>query len=137
MGKAPDCNMKLSSFIFAVLSVSIHSASAQKPSVPCILEHCPTLTAECPFEAGGNCLKALECANKCSALKDNKQVGCSYLCEMTYGYKSPKFQALMNCMHSNKCFAEYPADGTCLAKDSDAVQNITHLDQLQGDWWVI
>jgi len=37
----------------------------------------------------------------------------------------------------HQCLPTYPDDGDCLATDADAVQNITSLDQLEGDWWVV
>ena len=30
-----------------------------------------------------------------------------------------------------------PRDGICKGDDQDAVQNITSLQQVAGDWWVI
>merc|ERR1719217_1588254 len=56
---------------------------------------------------------------------------------MTSGQGSAEFLNLLTCMNSNSCIDHYPQDGLCLAKDSDAVQNLTSLSQIKGDWWVV
>ena len=32
---------------------------------------------------------------------------------------------------------KYEDDGICMAEDSDALQEITDISQVQGDWWVL
>ena len=32
---------------------------------------------------------------------------------------------------------KYEDDGFCMAEDSDALQEITDISQVQGDWWVL
>ena len=39
------------------------------------------------------------------------------------------------CRHG--CFPEVPPDGECLASAEDTVQEITAIEQVQGDWWVV
>eukprot|EP01065_Artemidia_motanka_P053034 TRINITY_DN973_c0_g1_i2.p2 TRINITY_DN973_c0_g1~~TRINITY_DN973_c0_g1_i2.p2 ORF type:complete len:330 (+),score=118.73 TRINITY_DN973_c0_g1_i2:59-991(+) len=124
----------------AALLVAGASAVAAQ-NISCMMEHCAKEVADCGV-AGDGCIKSLECMTKC--MKEEKEVGhnrapgCSYLCEMTTGYQSKSFTKLIECAgERNKCLPIYPDDGSCLATDADAVQNLTSLSQLEGDWWVI
>ena len=56
---------------------------------------------------------------------------------MTDGYENPYFINLIQCFVDNQCLEDYPRDGICKGTNSDAVQSITSLDQVSGDWWVI
>ena len=47
------------------------------------------------------------------------------------------FRHLMDCMIDNDCMPKYPTDGICLATDDQALQSITDIEQLKGDWWVL
>jgi len=120
-----------------VLCLFVQRSNAQ--DIKCTVEHCTPQFFECELEKGGVCKDALQCSRKCASGPDpdNKAPGCCYLCEMTYGKKSTKFTNLLNCMYKHKCMKEYPKDGTCLATDKDAVQNLTKLEQIKGDWWVL
>jgi len=87
-------------------------------------------------------MKALMCENGCNQLEKeepghNRAPGCAYLCEMTSGYQSHIFTDLMQCGKDHNCLPTYTNDGDCMATDADALQNVTSLDQLEGDWWVI
>ena len=47
------------------------------------------------------------------------------------------FTELLNCMAEHNCMAMYPDDGMCLATDDEALQSITDIAQVEGDWWVL
>lgn len=105
-------------------------------SVLCFFEKCPELTMKCGLDKG--CRAAMECTQKCGALADQKKApGCAYLCEMTAGYKQQIFEEFLLCANANACISSYPPDGTCLATDADAVQDIKTMEDVKGDWWVI
>lgn len=114
-----------------------------KVDVPCFIKHCSKEFLACGAKSltGEPCIKAMQCEIGCNKLESevghNRAPGCAYICEMTTGYKSPAFTDLMTCGKDNKCLPFYPDDGECLATDSDALQNITSLDQVAGDWWVV
>jgi len=116
---------------------------APKVDVKCFIEHCSWEFLTCGVKSitGETCIKAMNCEENCNKLEKeaghNRAPGCAYLCEMTYGYTSPAFQRLMQCGRDHKCLPFYPTDGECLATDADALQNVTSLDQVEGDWWVI
>lgn len=40
-------------------------------------------------------------------------------------------------MVENGCMTTYADDGACLATDDMALQNITDLEMVKGDWWVL
>ncbi len=40
-------------------------------------------------------------------------------------------------MVENGCMTNYADDGACLATDEAALQNITDLEMIKGDWWVL
>jgi len=113
------------------------------PNIPCIIEHCLKEVGRCVGSAlfGDACLKSLKCNLACTKADTdghNRAPGCAYLCEMTSGYLSADYTTMIECMgERNKCLPTYPDDGECLATDADAVQNITSLDQIEGDWWVV
>ena len=56
---------------------------------------------------------------------------------MTHGYENPQFIDLIKCFVDQKCLDDYPRDGICKGSDEEAVQTITSLDQVAGDWWVV
>ena len=59
---------------------------------------------------------------------------CGYICEMTDGYENAVFEDVMLCMIDKDCLPDYPKDGECVAKsDSDAVQTLTSLKQVEGE----
>eukprot|EP00929_Paragymnodinium_shiwhaense_P093049 TRINITY_DN5309_c0_g1_i1.p1 TRINITY_DN5309_c0_g1~~TRINITY_DN5309_c0_g1_i1.p1 ORF type:complete len:402 (-),score=89.56 TRINITY_DN5309_c0_g1_i1:302-1435(-) len=125
------------------ISAALGDYPAPAVDVGCFIRHCTKEFTACAAKSliGEPCLKTMECEMGCGKLEKevghNRAPGCSYICEMTTGYKSPAFTDLMTCGKDNKCLPFYPDDGECLATDADALQNVTSLDQLEGDWWVI
>mmetsp|Transcript_19427 Transcript_19427/g.46828 ORF Transcript_19427/g.46828 Transcript_19427/m.46828 type:complete len:339 (+) Transcript_19427:55-1071(+) len=114
-----------------------------QPKIGCMVTHCAKEVLECGLapKSKDTCMGALTCSLNCSKQDDgvhNQAPGCAYLCEMMYGKTSPVYTKLIECAgETNKCLPIYPDDGECLATDADAVQNLTSLDQLEGDWWVV
>ena len=44
---------------------------------------------------------------------------------------------MLQCMATHECLPKMPPDGECLAKDTDTIQNLTKLEQVQGKWWIL
>jgi len=40
-------------------------------------------------------------------------------------------------MVENGCMTTYEDDGDCLATDDMALQEVTDLEMVKGDWWVL
>jgi len=100
----------------------------------CAAVHCAMPAGKCAIS--GKCREALKCSMDCGTVPVNKIAGCQYLCEMTHGYASPEYNEFIKCTVDNKCITPTPKDGHCRASDSDAVQSITDMSQIAGDWWV-
>ena len=115
-------------------------------SVETVLKHFVGKTGQC-IEANcskemSTCLLNTQCRDAilCSGLKcQNKknQDACNLLCELTYGYNSTKYRKLLQCTVDHGCMPTSPPDGTCLAKDSDAIKNLTSMSQMKGKWWIL
>ena len=56
---------------------------------------------------------------------------------MTHGYENQPFLDVIICMQDNGCMANYPTDGICFGNDEDGVKEVTKLEQIAGDWWVV
>eukprot|EP00929_Paragymnodinium_shiwhaense_P080365 TRINITY_DN4190_c0_g1_i1.p1 TRINITY_DN4190_c0_g1~~TRINITY_DN4190_c0_g1_i1.p1 ORF type:complete len:330 (-),score=82.56 TRINITY_DN4190_c0_g1_i1:162-1151(-) len=113
----------------------LRSSAPPSPSeLICIMTHALSQLYKCKTDA--ECNKYLQCTLDCQKLSDAKRCPCSYYCQMQ-GAHNKKFtdyiDATMPCLKEYTC----PVDGTCLAEDKDALQNITSLDQIAGDWWVL
>ena len=79
----------------------------------------------------------MDCITECQLTQPrNKQAMCVYICEVTDGYMNQQFEETMLCMIEEQCMSDYPTDGQCVATDQDAVQTITDLAQIAGEWWV-
>jgi len=99
----------------------------------CITLHCVLQTGACALDPV--CLQTLECMIGCTGRPDEAQ--CQFECEMTTGNGNDTFEDLLRCMAENDCFPEVPPDGYCLASAADTVQEITSIEQVAGDWWVV
>jgi len=110
----------------------LHSLTYTNPGV-CIALHCPLESAACVLEP--ECRETLECMTGCEGRPDVSQ--CQFECEMTLGLNNEVFITLLRCMAEHDCFPEVPPDGICLAGPEDTVQEITTIDQVSGDWWVV
>ena len=92
----------------------------------CVLLNCSIPTLECLLDR--QCRKAALCNAECLDKKNNE--ACNLLCELTYGYNSTKYRALLQCMSDHGCLPVSPPDGVCLANDSDAIKNLTDMAQV-------
>lgn len=102
----------------------------------CIGLNCPAKMVTCLTNTA--CSATLDCITECSLTQPrNKQAMCAYICEVTAGYLNPEFESLMLCMIEHSCMSHYPQDGTCVATESDGVGELTSMDMVRGDWWVI
>jgi len=99
----------------------------------CMAVHCAFESAACVLDQ--LCLQTLECMLECEGRPDLSQ--CQFECEMTLGINNEPFENLLQCLIRNDCFPEVPPDGLCLAGPEDTVQNITDLEKVSGDWWVV
>jgi len=99
----------------------------------CIALHCGLQSGACILDS--TCFSALQCMQGCSGRPDESQ--CQFECEMTIGFGNPAFENLIRCMADNDCFPEVPPDGLCLAGAEDALQDITSLEDVAGEWWVV
>merc|ERR1712123_167503 len=82
----------------------------------------------------------IACINTC--MLDNlhnwdKVAACAYICEMTYGYENEPFTEMMGCMLDSGCLQQYPQDGPCIGTNEDALQTVTKMEDIEGDWWVL
>ena len=83
------------------------------------------------------CLKTVGCVNTCmldNMDSEDKVAACAYLCEMTHGYENPEFEAMMGCMLDSGCLLQYPEDGPCVGSDSDAVQSVQTMEDIEGEF---
>jgi len=99
----------------------------------CMILHCGLEMTACYFEQ--ECFDTLQCMQECKDRPDMNP--CWFECQMTLGILSEKFSAFVQCIGEHGCFPEIPPDGDCLAGPEDTVQDITSLDQVAGDWWVV
>lgn len=111
--------------------------------IPCMIEHCAKELIGCAGHSllGDKCMGTVGCIIKGTPFprdKYNRAPQAAYICEMVSGYESEPFGDFIKCAgEDHKCLPQYPTDGECLAQDEDTVQNITSLEQLEGDWWVV
>ena len=54
---------------------------------------------------------------------------------MTYGYENLEFLETINCLVDHKCLNEYPRDGICYGEDSDGVQTLKNLKQVNKNFY--
>ena len=93
----------------------------------CVLVNCSIPALECMLDS--QCRKASFCNAECTGKKNVE--ACNLLCELTYGYNSTKYRALLQCMSDHGCLPVNPPDGVCLANDSDTIKNLTNMAQVQ------
>ena len=82
------------------------------------------------------CLKTVGCVNTCmldNMESEEKVAACAYLCEMTHGYENTEFEAMMGCMLDSGCLLQYPEDGPCVGSDSDALQSVNTMEDIEGE----
>lgn len=99
----------------------------------CVSLHCEKETTDCLNDE--SCLDALECNAGCVDASDYDT--CNLNCELNYGYQDPYYSNLLECMVHHGCLPMAADDGKCLGTDADADQSLTHLEQIQGKWWLL
>ena len=97
----------------------------------CIATHCFLQLGQCVLDS--QCYKVLTCLQECADAPD--QAGCAFGCGMLDG--NEHFRNLLKCMVENDCMVKYDDDGLCLATNDQALQSITDIEQVKGDWWVL
>lgn len=100
-----------------------------KAQTLCITTHCFLEMGQCILDS--RCREIIMCLQTCTP----DDAGCPFICAMMD--QNPKFKALLKCMVENECMPKYADDGICLATDDQALQTLTDLEQVQGDWWVL
>ena len=80
------------------------------------------------------CFQILNCMQDCAGKPD--EAYCIAMCGMLDS-KNDNFKKMVDCMVENGCMPSYNDDGICLAADYEALQDITDIAQLEGDWWVV
>lgn len=99
----------------------------------CMFANCSKSFGACMLN--GLCRQAALCNYKCQGKAND--VACNLLCELTYGYNSSQYRAMIQCMSDHGCLPVLPPDGKCLAGDADTVKNLTDLSQSKGKWWIL
>jgi len=104
----------------------------------CIAKNCASFMGRCTLDK--KCMQTTGCINIC--MLDNfytwdKVAECAYICEMTHGYENEAFTDMMRCMLNNGCLEQYPQDGPCIGSNEDAIDTVTKMEDIEGDWWVI
>lgn len=99
----------------------------------CSIKFCFFSLMSCWFNNA--CRSALLCNSNCSGQPD--EAGCNLLCQLNEGYQNDQYTSLLQCMAKNSCLPVLPEDGECVAEDSEALQELTALQQVEGKWWVV
>ena len=115
-------------FGFLLLAIGLESIQGQ---TLCITTHCFLEMGQCLINP--RCFSIITCLQGCIGKPD--EAGCAFGCGMTD--QNPQFKTLLKCMIKNDCMPKYEDDGICLASDDEALQTITEITQVQGDWWVL
>jgi len=126
--------MKLEIFIFVnlvSLFSSVHGNTRDVDGV-CVALHCGLQSTACALD--GDCSKVLSCMTGCFGQPD--EAACQFICQWELGQSNEKYLKLLTCMGENGCLTMQP-DGVCLSSASDTTTEITSLDQIQGDWWIL
>ena len=109
------------------------SAISNLKSFSCITQRCVLPFGACVKNT--KCRKAIMCNRKC--LESDNAAACNLLCQLTDGYQNTQYVNLLRCMSKNGCLPKLPPDGKCLAKKENGIKELTHLNQLEGTWWIL
>merc|ERR1719348_1204658 len=109
-----------------------HQDTKVNPTI-CMTLHCMMQLTACMLDK--ECRETIQCMQDCEGRPDVAQ--CQFECEMTIGQGNEAFQHLLECMSKNECFATSPPDGSCLATADQTAQELTEIDMVAGDWWVV
>jgi len=103
------------------------------PETFCMMEHCILQIIACRKDQ--ECWEILNCMKNCE--KETTSGTCVFDCDIERISNDSPYQTLMKCSVDHHCMPEQPINGKCLAEDSEAIQSITDLEPLSGDWWVL
>ena len=104
----------------------------------CLAANCAAPLGRCVTNY--QCMKTVGCVNTCmldNLGSEEKVAACAYLCEMTHGYENQEFEGMMGCMLDSGCLLQYPEDGPCVGDDTDALESVKTMEDIEGDWWVL
>ena len=118
----------MKTYLSAIILLQILNVS--QAQFLCITTHCFLEVGACVLDS--QCFGILNCIQACDGRPDEPE--CIALCDVENGNEN--FRKLTKCMVDNGCLPEYQEDGICLATDDQALQ-ITDLELLSGDWWVL
>ena len=121
--------MKSLSTTLLLMAFAFQASNGQ--GILCTTLHCPLELGACALDS--RCYEILTCLQGCEGQPD--EVQCSYVCGSFD--VNPNFRKLVSCMVDHGCMPTYPEDGLCLAADDQALPEITDVEQVSGDWWVL
>jgi len=98
----------------------------------CVTLHCGIQSGACFLD--GDCAKVLTCMTGCFGQED--EAACQFICQWENGRENQKYLDLLSCMGQNGCLSMQP-DGICLGTADDTTSEITDLESIQGDWWIL
>jgi len=100
----------------------------------CMFFWCGLQLTACTIDK--ECMATIQCMQGCEDGRPDV-AQCQFECEMTIGQDNVAFQHLLECMSEHECFATSPPDGSCLATADQTAQELTEIDMVAGDWWVV
>jgi len=120
--------------VLVVLSAALmyHFKALPDPATLCMLANCGLKVMDCVNDPV--CYEIVTCMKGCD---DSMGGYCVLECGLEQLSSDPVYQSLQSCMVDNQCIPKREPNGICLAKHQDAMQNITQLDMVKGDWWVV
>jgi len=99
---------------------------------------CASETGRCMLEK--NCRDGLLCSINCGIKYKNDPIKlgpCEFGCQLIYTQNDKIFLNLLHCMITTGCLQKMPDNGKCLLNNTEGLQNITTMSQIEGDWWVV
>lgn len=124
--------IKTALLIFSLNGLVVNADRSRSNPVICNTLHCFSQMIGCYQDQG--CFDIVQCMAKC---EDPSDAPCLFECGLNEISKNEAFQTFMTCSIDNDCIPEYEDDGFCLAMDEMAMQTLTEVDDLKGDWWVL
>jgi len=124
--------MRLDIFFILVNISWVFSSRTGDVDGLCVTLNCGVQSTSCFLDS--ECAKVLTCMTGCFGQPD--EAACQFICQWELGQTNEKYLKLLTCMGENGCLTMQP-DGVCLGSASDTTSEITSLDQIQGDWWIL
>lgn len=98
---------------------------------------CLDLMEKCMLEKA--CREGLLCTMNCGIKyeKDPTKLGpCEFGCQLMYTQDDKLSLEMIECIINVGCLQKMPDNGKCRLNNTDGLQNITKMEQIEGDWWV-